>query len=49
MQTVTLNNGVEIPIFGFGVFQITDPDECVRSVIDAIQSGYSHIDTAASY
>ena len=49
MQTVTLNNGVEIPILGFGVFQITDPAECVRSVVDAIQTGYTHIDTAASY
>ncbi len=49
MQTVKLNNGVEIPIFGFGVFQITDPAECERSVIDAIETGYSHIDTAASY
>ncbi len=49
MQTVTLNNGVEIPILGFGVFQITDPAECERSVVDAIQTGYSHIDTAASY
>ena len=49
MQTVKLNNGVEIPILGFGVFQITDPAECGRSVVDAIQTGYSHIDTAASY
>jgi len=49
MQNVTLNNGVEIPILGFGVFQITDPTECERSVVDAIQTGYSHIDTAASY
>ncbi len=49
MQTVKLNNGVEIPILGFGVFQIADPAECERSVIDAIQTGYSHIDTAASY
>ncbi|MBK6325990.1 MAG: aldo/keto reductase [Chloroflexi bacterium] len=49
MQTVKLNNGVEIPILGFGVFQITDPAECERSVVDAIQTGYSHIDTAASY
>ncbi|MBN2002544.1 MAG: aldo/keto reductase [Anaerolineae bacterium] len=49
MQTVTLNNGVEIPIMGFGVFQITDPAECERCVVDAIQTGYSHIDTAASY
>jgi len=49
MQTVKLNNGVEIPILGFGVFQIADPEECVRSVVDAIETGYTHIDTAASY
>lgn len=49
MQTVKLNNGVEIPIVGFGVFQITDPAECERSVIDAVEVGYRHIDTAASY
>ena len=49
MQTVKLNNGVEIPILGFGVFQITDPEECVQSVVDAIETGYTHIDTAASY
>lgn len=49
MQTVELNNGIEIPILGFGVFQITDSAECERSVVDAIQAGYSHIDTAASY
>lgn len=49
MQNVTLNNGVEIPSLGFGVFQITDLTECERSVVDAIQIGYSHIDTAASY
>jgi len=49
MQSVKLNNGVEIPILGFGVFQITDPAECERSVVDAIKTGYTHIDTAASY
>jgi 2,5-diketo-D-gluconate reductase A len=49
MQTIKLNNGVEIPILGFGVFQINDPAVCERSVVDAIQTGYSHIDTAASY
>jgi len=49
MQTIKLNNGVEIPILGFGVFQIADPAECERSVVDAIEVGYSHIDTAASY
>jgi len=49
MQTVKLNNGAEIPVLGFGVFQITDQAECERSVINAIQTGYNHIDTAASY
>jgi 2,5-diketo-D-gluconate reductase A len=49
MQTVKLNNGVEVPILGFGVFQITDPAECERSVVDAIEVGYTHLDTAASY
>jgi len=49
MQTVKLNNGLEIPILGFGVFQIADPTECERSVVEAIQTGYSHIDTATSY
>jgi 2,5-diketo-D-gluconate reductase A len=46
---VTLNNGLEMPILGFGVFQMTDPAECERSVVDAIQTGYRLIDTAASY
>ena len=49
MQTVKLNNGVEIPILGFGVFQITNPAECEGCVVEAIQTGYNHIDTAASY
>jgi len=49
MQTVKLNNGVEMPILGFGVFQIPDAAECERSVVDAIQTGYRLIDTAASY
>jgi diketogulonate reductase-like aldo/keto reductase len=49
MQKVKLNNGVEIPILGFGVFQVTDLSECERSVVDAIQTGYRLIDTAASY
>ena len=49
MQTANLNNGVEIPMLGFGVFQIADQAECERSVGDAIQTGYTHIDTAASY
>jgi diketogulonate reductase-like aldo/keto reductase len=49
MQKVKLNNGVEMPILGFGVFQVTDLAECERSVLDAIQTGYRLIDTAASY
>lgn len=46
---VTLNNGVKMPILGFGVFQVPDPKECERSVYDAIETGYRLIDTAASY
>lgn len=49
MQYVTLNNGLKMPILGFGVFQIADPKECQRCVVDAIRSGYRLIDTAASY
>jgi 2,5-diketo-D-gluconate reductase A len=46
---VTLNNGVEMPLLGFGVFQVPDAAECERSVYDAIGAGYRLIDTAASY
>ena len=49
MQKVKLNNGLEMPILGFGVFQMNDLKECERSVHDAIQTGYRLIDTAASY
>jgi len=49
MKTVKLNNGVEMPILGFGVFQVKDLAECERSVIDAIETGYRLIDTAQSY
>jgi len=49
MQYVTLNNGVQMPILGFGVFQIANAKECERSVVDAIETGYRLIDTAASY
>ena len=49
MQKVKLNNGVEMPILGFGVFQVKDLDECERSVRDAIDVGYRLIDTAQSY
>ncbi|MBP2171109.1 2,5-diketo-D-gluconate reductase A [Erwinia toletana] len=49
MQTVKLNNGIAMPLLGFGVFQMTDAAECERAVIDAIDTGYRLIDTAASY
>jgi diketogulonate reductase-like aldo/keto reductase len=49
MQKITLNNGVEMPILGFGVFQVTDQSVCENSVVDAISTGYRLIDTAASY
>ena len=49
MNRVTLNNGISMPVAGYGVFQIPDPAECERSVIDAIATGYRLIDTAASY
>ena len=49
MQSVSLNNGVQMPILGFGVFQVKDLAECERSVVDAIATGYRLIDTAASY
>ena len=44
-----LNNGLEMPILGFGVYQIQDANECEQSVYDAIMAGYRLIDTAASY
>jgi 2,5-diketo-D-gluconate reductase A len=49
MQTVKLNNGVRMPLLGFGVFQIADAEDCERCVSEAIQSGYRLIDTAAGY
>lgn len=49
MKTITLQNGVEMPVLGFGVFQINDQEVCERSVVEAIESGYRLIDTAASY
>lgn len=48
-NALKLNNGVEIPILGFGTFQITDPKEAEESVTNAINAGYRHIDTAQSY
>lgn len=49
MDKVILNNGLEMPILGFGVFQVPEMKECERSVSDALQIGYRLIDTAASY
>jgi 2,5-diketo-D-gluconate reductase A len=49
MQKIILNNGIEMPILGFGVYQIPDANECERSVLNAIQTGYRLIDTAAAY
>ena len=48
MQKVTLNNGVEMPQVGYGVFQVS-PDECERCVSDALKTGYRMIDTAQAY
>lgn len=49
MDKIILNNGLEMPILGFGVFQVTDQEECEQAVFDAISVGYRLIDTAASY
>ena len=49
MQTVKLNNGVEMPILGFGVYQISDLAVCEQSVVDAFEAGYRLVDTAAAY
>ncbi len=49
MEHVHLNNGLKMPIVGFGVFQISDAAQCERCVVDAIEAGYRLIDTAASY
>jgi len=49
MEQVTLNNGVKMPLLGFGVFQVTDLAECQRSVEDSLGVGYRLLDTAASY
>ena len=49
MQMVCLNNGVQMPLEGFGVFQVPDAAECERAVSDALEVGYRLIDTAAAY
>lgn len=49
MQTVTLNNGVKMPLLGFGVYQVPDAQECENAVYEALMTGYRLIDTAAGY
>ncbi len=49
MEFTTLNNGIKMPMEGFGVFQVPDPAQCEQAVLDAISSGYRLIDTAAAY
>ena len=49
MEYTTLNNGLQMPLEGFGVFQVRDKEECKQSVLEAIKAGYRLIDTAASY
>lgn len=49
MDYVTLNNGVKMPMEGFGVFQVPDPAQCEQAVLDAVDAGYRLIDTAAAY
>lgn len=49
MEFTTLNNGIKMPMEGFGVFQIPDPSQCEKAVLDAIAAGYRLIDTAAAY
>lgn len=49
MEYITLNNGIKMPMLGFGVFQVPDAAQCERAVLDAIESGYRLIDTAAAY
>lgn len=49
MQTVTLNNGVKMPLLGFGVYQVPDAEECENAVYEALMAGYRLIDTASGY
>ena len=49
MQKIKLNNGIEMPLLGLGVFQIADLDECEQTVLTAIKSGYRLVDTASFY
>lgn len=49
MDYITLNNGVKMPMQGFGVFQVPDSDVCEKAVADALSVGYRLIDTASVY
>ena len=49
MEYITLNNGVKMPLLGFGVFQVPEPAECEKAVSAALKAGYRLIDTAAAY
>ena len=49
MQTITIYNGVKMPIIGYGTYQVKDPIECENSVLQALKCGYRHIDTAQAY
>lgn len=49
VPSVALNSGVAMPLLGFGVFQLPDPEECERSVAEALRVGYCLLDTAAAY
>ena len=46
MKNIKLNNGVDMPMLGFGTYQMTDPEDCKQSVLAAIRAGYRLIDTA---
>ncbi|MGM5629886.1 aldo/keto reductase [Apibacter raozihei] len=49
MKTIQLNNGIEMPMLGLGVYQIPEYEQCKNTVLDALQTGYRSIDTAAAY
>lgn len=49
MQTIKLNNGIDMPILGLGVFQINDAQQCEQNVLEGLEIGYRLIDTASAY
>ena len=49
MEMITLNNGVKMPIVGFGTYKVTERSECETSIIEAVKAGYRMIDTAQLY